>query len=94
MTMKFLFIVFCIILFFYVLSLIGRSALNVWVRRRQREFARAGEERKSRERAKARKQEGRITIRDTRASSRRRVGENVGEYIEYEEITTEKGVGK
>lgn len=87
--MKFLIFVFYIIVFFYVLSLIGRSMLTVWVRRRQREFARAEEVRKSREKAKARKQEGRVTIRDTRASSRRRVGDGVGEYVEYEEITDE-----
>ena len=84
--MKFLLTVFYIILFFYVLSLVGRTMLTVWVRRRQRDFNRADRQYKSNARARAKKEEGRITIRDTR-TQQKRVDEYVGEYVEYEELT-------
>jgi len=84
--------IFLIILFFYVLSLIGRTMLTVWARRRSREFARDKQRYTRAERAKARREEGRVTIRDTR-TERRMVDEHVGEYVEYEEVTEIKEEG-
>jgi len=84
--MRILLYIFYIVLFFYTLSLVGRVILGTWVRRRQHEF---NEERQRYTRAardKARRSEGRVTIRDTR-TERKRVEENVGEYVDYEEIT-------
>jgi len=88
--MAFLRFIFFTVLIFYILGFIGRTVLRVWVRRRQEEFSQAAQharQRTEKARAKARREEGRITISDTHTATRKAVSDSVGEYIEYEEVT-------
>ena len=84
--MKFLATLFFIILIFYLISLIGRAMLRVWVVRNAREFSNGSRQSGRTER----KREGKVTIETARYQNEKRIRSDVGDYVEYEEIIEEK----
>lgn len=79
--MKFLTVVFCIVLFFYLLSLVGRAMLRVWVFKKTRQFQR--QDTTSRRRTK---REGDVTIQTGEYERSKRIRSDAGDYVDYEEI--------
>ena len=84
-----------LILFFYLLGWIGRLLLRLWVCRMQRKFEQNPQEGNFRtytwnfgghnRRPNTPKQEGDITIK-TNTSSSKQVREDIGDYVDFEEI--------
>ena len=90
----FLTIILFLFLGFWLLSVIGRLSLRWWIAKKQREFqeqfggggAAGGTGDRSR---RKRRREGEVTVTRTVRQSEYQVRKGVGDYVEYEEITSE-----
>ncbi|MDR0509907.1 MAG: DUF4834 family protein [Rikenellaceae bacterium] len=90
--MKFLNTIFIIILVFYLISLVGRALLRGWVTKKSREFeaaARSGQgawQGSANRNGRKARREGEITVDATRYRENKKIGGDVGDYVDYEEI--------
>ena len=82
-------VLFFIIAGFYLAGLFGRLLLGWWIRKKQREFGDGGFARTytlgSRNASKP-KPEGDVTISRAQAAPPKKINQNVGDYVDYEEI--------
>lgn len=88
---SFLTFILIVVLAFYLIGWLGRILLRRWIARKQQEMAgrftgNAGYGSRG-EGSKARK-EGEVTIQ-SKGSADKKVGRNVGDYVEYEEVEEE-----
>jgi Na+-transporting methylmalonyl-CoA/oxaloacetate decarboxylase gamma subunit len=88
--LKFLFILFVVVWF---VGLVVRATFSRWLRRRTEEYNRAATEAQRQARARARR-EGDVTVEATRVEAEKRVRGGVGEYVEFEEVTTDENATK
>jgi hypothetical protein len=83
--LKFLAITLLVIWF---TGLIIRAAFSRFLRKRTEEFNRAAKQAQNEARRQARgKREGEVTVEKTINAVQKRVSRDVGDYVEYEEIT-------
>jgi Na+-transporting methylmalonyl-CoA/oxaloacetate decarboxylase gamma subunit len=86
------FLMFILVLLFVIwfVGLVARSLLAGWMRRRTEEYNRAAKEAQKEARRQARgRGMGEIRVEATREAFQKKVSRNVGDYVEFEEITTE-----
>lgn len=85
--MTFLYFIFFLVVIVWLLGLIFRATVNRWLRRRTNEYNQAAKEAEREAKRQARgKREGEVTIEATEAAFRKKVSQNVGDYVEFEEI--------
>ncbi len=89
------FLLFALIAFWLV-GLILRASVNRWLRKRTEEYNRAAKQAQREAQRQARgKREGDVVIESTRTTVEKKVSRDVGDYVEFEEITeTEETAGK
>lgn len=86
--MTFLYIIFFLVVGLWFFGLIGRAAINRWLRKRTEEYNRAAKAAQREAKRQARgKREGDVTIEATEAAFRKRVSNDVGDYVEFEEVS-------
>lgn len=72
------------------MGLIGRASINRWLKKRTDEYNRAAKEAEKEAKRQSRgKREGDVTIEATQAAFTKKVSCNVGDYVEFEEVTEE-----
>lgn len=85
--MTFLYVIFFLVVALWFFGLIGRAAINRWLRKRTDEYNRAAKAAQREAKRQARgKREGDVTIEATEAAFRKRVSNDVGDYVEFEEV--------
>lgn len=92
--MKFLTFLFFLFVGIWLVGLIFRGAINRWLRKRTEEYNRAAQQAQKEARRQARgNKEGDVVIETTRTTTEKKVRRDVGDYVEFEEITeTEEDV--
>ncbi len=89
--MGFLKFLFFALVAFWLVGLIFRASVNRWLRKRTEEYNRAAKQaQREAQRAARGKREGDVVIETTRTSSGKKVSRDVGDYVEFEEITVEE----
>jgi flagellar biosynthesis/type III secretory pathway M-ring protein FliF/YscJ len=86
--MKFLFFIVVVLVVIWFVGFIALSVLVRWLRRRTDEYNRAAKEaQRETKRAGRGRDEGSVRVEATRESFRKRVSNDVGDYVDFEEIT-------
>lgn len=72
----------------WFVGLIARALLARWLRKRTDEYNRAAKQAQKEAKRQARaRREGEVRVEATREAFHKRVSNNVGDYVEFEEIT-------
>ena len=86
--MGFLKFLFFALIAFWLLGLILRASVNRWLRKRTEEYNRAARQAQRESRRQARgSREGDVVIEKTQAAAEKKIRRDVGDYVEFEEIT-------
>jgi hypothetical protein len=86
--MGFLTFIFVLLVVIWFVGLVARGLLARWLRKRTDEYnRRAKEAQKEARRAARNGREGEVTIEAQRTTFRKKVSRNVGDYVDFEEIT-------
>ncbi len=91
--MAFLKFLFFALIAFWLLGLIFRASVNRWLRKRTEEYNRAARQAQQEARRQARGQhEGDVIIETTRTATEKKVRRDVGDYVEFEEVSEEEEI--
>jgi cell division protein FtsI/penicillin-binding protein 2 len=86
--MGFLTFIFVVVVVIWFMGLIARAVVVRWLRHRTDEYNRAAKEaQREAKRAARGRSEGEVRVEATNESFRKRVSNDVGDYVEFEEIT-------
>ena len=84
--MTFLYFIFAILVVVWFMGLIVRASISRWFNKRTEEFNRAARE-AQREAKRRNQREGDVTIESTGNAAPKRVSKNVGDYVDFEEVS-------
>ena len=78
-----------LLIIFWLVGAIGKFLFRRWLRSKQRQFGQTFNYQKQYQ-ENYKRQEGDVTIEGTPANSNKRVNDNVGEYVDFEDVKDTK----